>query len=335
MKFLKGLLIFIVVVAVILVAVTFFLPSKVTMERSTVIDASPEMIFDQVNNLKNWDNWSPWHQLDPDMTVEYSSENPAGVGEWYSWSGNDQVGSGKLTILESNPHSNIRSEMLFQNSEDPAFANMTFEETEEGTKVTWFFDAEMSGIGKWFGLMMDSFLGPQYEQGLNNLDSVVTNLPEKMPAADVESFEFQDTWYIGYIIKTDMDGVSDSSNYAKGLGAVDDFIQQRELEAAGPPMSIVHKFEPQNVVLEMAIPVADSIAVPDSLTLGKIPAGRALKMKHMGDYQNLADTWQAFDEYNAANEIMPRWYPYEVYVTDPSQEPDTSKWVTEIVFPVE
>ncbi len=186
MKILKGILIFIAAVAVILLAVTFLLPSKVTMERSTVIDASPEVLFDQVNDLKNWEAWSPWHQLDRDMTVEYSSEDPSGEGSWYSWSGDDKVGSGKLTILESNPHSKVRSEMLFMGSEDPAYANMIFDETEGGTKVRWTFDAEMSGAGKWFGLMMDTFLGPQYAQGLNNLDSVATNLPEKMPVTDVE-----------------------------------------------------------------------------------------------------------------------------------------------------
>ena len=335
MKILKGILIFIAVIAIILVAITFFLPSKVAMERSTVIDSTPEMLFDQVNDLKNWEAWSPWHQLDPDMNVEYSSEEPVGEGSWYSWSGNDQVGSGKLTILESNPHSRVRSEMLFMGTEDPSYADMIFEETEGGTKVTWTFDAEMSGSGKWFGLMMDSFLGPQYERGLDNLDSVATSLPEKMPVADVEEFELDNTWYIGYIIETNMDGISESSNYARGLGAVDDFISEQGIEPTGAPRSIVHKFEPESVVMEIAIPVGDSIAVPDSLTLGKIPAGRALKMKHRGNYMNLSNTWDAFEDYNAANQVVPRWYPYEVYVTDPGTEPDTSKWVTEIVYPVE
>lgn len=336
MKILKGLLIFIVIVAVIIVVVTFVLPSQVEMERSKVIDAPKEVLFSQVNELKAWGAWSPWHQLDPDMTVEYSGVNPSGEGSWYSWTGNDQVGSGKLTILKSHPTDSIRTEMQFMGSEDPAYSNWIFEDTDGGTKVTWTFDAEMSGVGKWFGLMMDSFLGPQYEEALNNLDSVATNLPdEPEPATKVTAFELNDTWYIGYIVETDQEGVSDSENYAKGLGAVNGFISGQGIEPTGYPMSIVHKWEPESVVMEMAIPVADSVAVPDSLTIGKISAGSALKMKHMGNYMNLSNTWAAFEDYNAANQVVPRWFPYEVYVTDPGTEPDTAKWVTEIVYPVE
>lgn len=80
MKILKGVLIFIAIVALILIVVTILLPSKVEIERSKVIAAPQDVLFDQVNNLKKWTHWSPWHQLDPDMSVEYSDENPSGEG---------------------------------------------------------------------------------------------------------------------------------------------------------------------------------------------------------------------------------------------------------------
>lgn len=178
MKVLKGILIFIAVVAVIVIAVTFFLPSKAEVQRSKVIDAPQEMLFNQVNNLKNWENWSPWNKLDPDMEMTYSGVDPVGQDAWYEWNGNDQVGSGKLTILESDAPNRIRTEMLFMMQEGEAYSNWIFEPVDGGTKVTWTFDAEMSGVGKWFGLMMDTFLGPQYEEGLQNLDSVASNIPQ-------------------------------------------------------------------------------------------------------------------------------------------------------------
>lgn len=99
-------------------------------------------------------------------------------------------------------------------------------------------------------------------------------------------------------------------------------------------MTIYHKWEPESVLMEMAIAVADSVGVPDSLTVNRIPAGSALKIQHMGSYDNLGDTWDTFETYNAANDIEPRWSPYELYVTDPGQEPDTTLWLTEVVYPV-
>ena len=247
MKILKGILIFIVVVALLLVVVTFFLPSNVEMQRSKIIDAPGEVLFGHVNDLRKWNSWSSWHQMDPDMVIEYSSEKPVGEGAWYSWNGSDAVGSGKLTIVESQPHNFIRTEMFFMDSEDPAFSDFRFEETEGGTNVTWTFDAEMSGMGKWFGLMMESFMGPTYEKGLEQLDSIATALPATSTVG-VEEFQLEDTWYIGYIVETDMNGISESSNYAKGFGAVGGFIGQQGLQSTGMPMSIVHKFEPESEI---------------------------------------------------------------------------------------
>ncbi len=48
-----------------------------------------------------------------------------------------------------------------------------------------------------------------------------------------------------------MEGISKSSNYAKGLGAVNGYIGQQGMEAAGSAMSIVHKIEPESVVMEI------------------------------------------------------------------------------------
>ncbi|MFZ6051138.1 SRPBCC family protein [Halocola ammonii] len=335
MKFLKGLLIFIVIVALILVVVTFLLPSKSEMQRSQVIDASPELLFEQVNDLENWEAWSPWHQLDPNMSLEYSSDNPVGKGAWYKWDGNDQVGSGKLTILESNPNNLIKTEMEFMNAGEPAHSDWIFEPVEGGTKVTWTFDGDMSGIGKWFGLFMDSFLGPQYKEGLRLLDSVATSMPEKAEYT-FEEFQLEDTWYVGYKVETSISGVSNKDHYSRGFTAVGGFLSMKEVSMGAAPMAIFHEYdeEADRVVMEMAIPTADSLTVPDSLTVGKVPGGPAIRTEHVGDYMGLSDAWAAFEKHNAENNIQPRWYPFEVYVTDPGEQPDSSKWVTQIVYPV-
>jgi hypothetical protein len=176
MKILKTLFILVAVVIVLFTVVTLFLPSKVEMQRSRVINAPAAVIFNQVNDLHNWQNWSPWHQLDPQMTVRYSDDIAEGAGHWYSWEGNEAVGSGKLTIIESIPNSRIRTQMVFSASEEPTYSNWIFEEEKEGTKVTWTYDATPPGAAKWLGLVTEYFLAPAYETGLKNLDSVSTHI---------------------------------------------------------------------------------------------------------------------------------------------------------------
>ena len=59
--------------------------------------------------------------------------------------------------------------MYFDGQEDPAYAYYQLDDEGGSTKVTWGFDAEFKGFGKYFGMMVDGMLGPQYEEGLANL----------------------------------------------------------------------------------------------------------------------------------------------------------------------
>ena len=66
-----------------------------------VIVAPPEVVFAIINDLHQWDQWSPFNR-DPKMKTTY--EGPAeGPGASYAWDGNSDVGAGRMTIKESKP----------------------------------------------------------------------------------------------------------------------------------------------------------------------------------------------------------------------------------------
>lgn len=54
----------------------------------------------------------------------------------------------------------------------------------------------------------------------------------------------------------------------------------------------------------------------------------------MGAYDEAGKVHYGIMEYIKANNIELIGAPWEVYVTDPSEEPDTSLWITEIYYPV-
>jgi hypothetical protein len=66
---------FILVVAyfgVALLAVALVLqPDRFTVTRSAIIDAPPNVVFRQINELRNWEAWSPWAKLDPQARTSY------------------------------------------------------------------------------------------------------------------------------------------------------------------------------------------------------------------------------------------------------------------------
>ena len=58
MQVLKKILVGLAVL--VLVIVSLFLPSNVSVARSTSIAAPPDTVFPYVNSLKKFNEWSPW-----------------------------------------------------------------------------------------------------------------------------------------------------------------------------------------------------------------------------------------------------------------------------------
>jgi hypothetical protein len=176
-----GLLTLVVVLALI----SFFLPSTVSVERTTVVKASAETVFNQVNSPRQWDTWSPWKEQDPNITNEYSGPE-SGPGASNTWK-SPKLGDGSQTIVASSPYNTITLELDFGRGSKPQ-SNWKFEETPEGTKVSWDFkmDLGMNPIARYMGLMMGGMVGPSYEKGLENLKKVCESMPATTPTVETE-----------------------------------------------------------------------------------------------------------------------------------------------------
>ena len=116
MKIIKKILIVLVVLIAIAAIAGMFMSSKFSMERSIVINANEQVIFDQVNILKNWEKWSPWQKMDLTSKMTYFGPE-SGVGAGYTWvSENKSTGSGTLTISESVPNQKVTTDLDFKDS---------------------------------------------------------------------------------------------------------------------------------------------------------------------------------------------------------------------------
>lgn len=167
------------VIAGVVAALCLFIatrPADFSVTRSAVIDAPPAETFAQVNNLQNWNAWSPWARLDPDAKNSFEGP-PAGEGASFAWAGNSNVGEGKMTITESKPDELVRMRLEFykpfEGTNDTLF---TFEPDGQGTKVTWTMSGKNNFVGKAIGLVMDcdKMVGGMFEEGLENLNEVAS-----------------------------------------------------------------------------------------------------------------------------------------------------------------
>ncbi len=176
MKWVKlGIMVILLTVAALFI-VGNLLPDRVHVERRITITAPPERVFPLVNNFREFNRWSPWAAKDPDTQYTFEGSE-SGVGAKVYWSSeNKQVGVGSQEIIESRPNEFVRTALDF-GAQGKASATFTIESISEGSRVTWGLDTDAEGsiVGRYFGLLLDKMVGPDYETGLDNLRKIAEN----------------------------------------------------------------------------------------------------------------------------------------------------------------
>ncbi len=195
MKAIKYLIFVVVLAAVLLVGIGVILPQSSYVERSAVIDAPKSVVFELVGDHREMQKWSPWAKKDPDMVVRFEGpEN--GVGSRMFWE-SEKVGTGSSTFVEYEPYSRAVTELDFGGQ---GSATATYEITGQNgqSKIVWSFVGDHPGIiDRYFGLLMDSLVGADFEEGLADLKE----LAESKPAISKQEITYSsgDTELKGYL----------------------------------------------------------------------------------------------------------------------------------------
>jgi hypothetical protein len=167
-------------IAVIVLIITIFCvvvamqPAHYTVQRSASINAPASIVFAHVNDFHKWDAWSPWAKLDPNMKTSFEGA-PAGAGAVYGWTGNSDVGEGRMTITDSKPSESIKIKLEFiKPFTQTALTNFDFKPQGNQTAVTWTMDGENNFVGKAFCLFinMDKMVGADFEKGLAQMKTI-------------------------------------------------------------------------------------------------------------------------------------------------------------------
>ena len=172
MKTLLKILGGIAVVLIVAVLAAFLFPSTYRVQRATVINARPEIVFNHIGDLKAWKNWSAWHERDPAMKLSYS-EPSNGVGAWSAWESKSQ-GNGKMTFTAVEPAKRVVYQLEFPDMNSISSGSMELQPVDKGVRVAWVMDGRtgMNPIYRWFGLFMDKLIGPDFDQGLAKLKTI-------------------------------------------------------------------------------------------------------------------------------------------------------------------
>lgn len=333
-KYLLFLLLILVIGFSIYIAVQ---PNSFNVTRTKTINAPAAVIFNNVIDFKNWEAWSPWAEADPDMTITLH-EKTKGVGGSYSWENKD--GEGSMKTLAVYPNDSISQEMQFSNF-PTSNVYWKFEKTENGTNVTWGMKSDkMPFLLKFFAAIgggMDNMIGPDYERGLEKLDSIVIN---NMKAFNIKINGITEYGGGFYLYKTtNATNANISKVMEQQYGSIGMFMRQNNIAFAGMPFTIYHDMNMENgtVIMSNAIPVKEKVIITgdSDILCDYQPKMKVLKATLKGNYTNLGKAWKTTMQYLAENNIEQSEHkPFEIYTTDPEQFPNPADWITEIYIPI-
>ncbi len=112
--------------------------------------------------------------------------------------------------------------------------------------------------------------------------------------------------------------------YALGAGAT----------FTGQPFARYPDFGPGMITIEVGMPLASPVPGKDDIEAYTLPAGLTAVAVHGGAYEQMPATYAALEQWLGAQGRTPNGAPWEVYVSDPAEHPDSADWRTEIRWPV-
>lgn len=172
------------ITVVLVIAITK--PDEFRVERTAMLDAPAEAVFVLVDDFRRWPEWSPWEDLDPGMTREFSGA-PYGTGAVYAWDGNSEAGAGRMEVLESRRPSLVRIQLDF---ERPMSSSNTtrfeFQPIGDQTRVDWVMQGANPFPFKIMQVFMDvdALIGPDLERGLARLEAAAAREAASAPVED-------------------------------------------------------------------------------------------------------------------------------------------------------
>jgi effector-binding domain-containing protein len=343
MKILKPVLIVVAALLLLLIIIGLFLPSSAHVERTVSIAAAPGDVYEIVNDLRRFNEWSPWFEKDPKAKYTYSG-TPTGVGSRLEWESQvSSVGSGSQEIIESVPDQKVRTRLNFGASGDTQ-AEVRIAPEGAGSRVTWALDASFGRnlVGRYFGLAMNSMVGPDYEAGLGKLKALAESAlpPPADDAFDIREVDLtpRDIAYVEGASSLDPSAIANA--LAAAYAQVDAFMHINALTQKGAPLAINRFYDESGWGFQAGIPVEGmtdksrgAVTTTSIVKLGRTYAGHALKGVHIGDHATLPDAYRALEDYMVAKGFDSNGPSWEEYVSDPVTTPP-EKRQTDVFLPV-
>ncbi|MEZ5462754.1 hypothetical protein [Dokdonella sp.] len=253
------LLVSLLIVAVLIVVVGVLLPNHGHVERQVEVSSPLRQIFDSVNTLRRFPEWSPERRLDPQLHMEYEGPR-TGVGAKVNWRGNESVGSGSVEIISSDEDSQVKMAVVNDFAGENKTYTVTLNPSENGktTKIVWAYDVDYGWDLAWryAGLYIHGKPDATVQTAVAN----IANMLASFPNVDYKDQDIQDVEVVGVpvlVVSTKaprtLDEVEDATLTA--VARIEAFMEKAGLIQTGPVRTVTTNWGDENYVFDVSIPV--------------------------------------------------------------------------------
>lgn len=329
---LKKILLVLAGLILVLLLVGFVLPGKLEVSKSVSINAPADAVFEEINDLKRWENWQYWNTLDTaNMKITYGDKT-SGTGASYSWD-SPILKTGTISLTESIPNKSVALSMDFGGN--PASGLYALDPDGDNTKLTLNFsnDTGMNPIGRWINVFMKGEIEKSFDYACKKIKDIAEAKPKFTYTITEEILPAMS--YVGLMhTMSPKDPVAINAQMAKMYGELETALKKSKVEITGYPFAMYPAFSEESMDMICALPVAADAKVPAKYKVETVAGGSAIKGIYKGDYNNLMALHMELEQYLQYKGLTMNGAPIEVYVTDPMLEKNTSNWITEIYYPI-
>ena len=304
---------------------------KFHVRKSILIAAPVERVYASVRDFRQWPVWSPWLICEPDSHMDYAAD-----GKSYAWNGRI-TGSGEMAVTSEQAPRSINYQLTFLKPwKSVNSAGFQFADRNGTTEVTWTMEGSLPFFMFWMTSMMSAYVGADYQRGLMLLKDYIETGSVRSKLAFTGPQSFPGCRYIGVKTRCPISDLARSMQ--QDMEKLTGWLGQRELQPAGKPFSICHKWDLVKGTADytLAFPLAATpTGLPAGFVTAEIPASQVFAIRHTGPYRYLGNAWAAGVMRSRMKIFTPNKIidPFEVYENDPSVVPE-DELVTVLHFPI-
>ena len=308
-----------------------------TVKRSTYIKVPKEIVFNYVNDYRNWDQWLDLDADPSDIQFNFS-ENTIGQEGSFSWTNGNQ--NGKFESLFVKENDSISQKLIID--DNTSMSSLTLKDSIGGTKLDW----TVTGTADFTTKIKAAFQGgivmlkaKMFQNSLNNVNAIITKEIKTFSVEVVGEVKIDSVYYVKQTATVKMREVN--SKITSMMQRMDKFFKNGNMQMNGNPFVIYESTDTQNKTITFSVcgPLKEEIFVsdPSDVSIAKLEPFTALKTILKGDNSHRTIAIKRAMDYISEKNLNQNTAlkHIDVYKVHASNEKSPSKWITEILIPIQ